>query len=106
MPTYEYQCASCGHQFEAFQKINDAPITECPQCHKNDVTKLISAANFQLKGTGWYATDFRDKGKPKPKESTETQDSKPETDKKETKEKSKSDSSTTTKDSTSKDSTE
>lgn len=72
MPTYEYQCAACGHQFEAFQKITDAPITECPDCHKPSVTKLISPTNFQLKGTGWYATDFRNKDKPPVKESKDS----------------------------------
>lgn len=64
MPIYEYQCASCGHQLEAFQKISEAPLTDCPNCHRADLQKLISAAGFQLKGTGWYATDFKNKGKP------------------------------------------
>lgn len=68
MPIYEYQCTSCGHQLEAFQKITEAPLTDCPNCHKETLEKLISATSFQLKGTGWYATDFRDKGKPKKKE--------------------------------------
>ena len=61
MPIYEYQCASCHHHFDLMQKINDEPATQCPECHKNTVIKLISAAGFQLKGTGWYATDFKDK---------------------------------------------
>lgn len=68
MPTYEYQCAACGHQLEAFQKITEEPLTDCPSCQKSALTKLISATNFQLKGTGWYVTDIRDKGKPKPAE--------------------------------------
>lgn len=72
MPIYEYQCQSCGHHQEEFQKISDAPITDCPVCHKPDMTKLVSATSFQLKGTGWYATDFKDKGKPKPASSTES----------------------------------
>ena len=63
MPIYEYQCAACGHRLEAFQKMTDALLTECPNCHQAQLQKLISAAGFQLKGTGWYATDFRDKGK-------------------------------------------
>jgi len=63
MPTYEYQCKACGHQLEAFQKMSDEALTVCPECHKPNLTKLISAAGFQLKGTGWYATDFKDKGK-------------------------------------------
>ena len=69
MPIYEYQCKICNHQFDAMQKMNEAPLTQCPVCHKESVTKLVSAAGFQLKGTGWYVTDFRDKGKPKPQES-------------------------------------
>lgn len=63
MPIYEYQCGACGHQLEAFQKISEAALTECPECHKSTLQKLISAAGFQLKGTGWYATDFKNKGK-------------------------------------------
>lgn len=79
MPIYEYQCAVCGHQLEAFQKITDQPLKECPTCHKTTLNKLISATTFQLKGTGWYATDFKDKGKPKATEATEgTQDGKKE----------------------------
>lgn len=72
MPIYEYQCASCGHKLEALQKISDAPLTECPACQKGNLQKLVSAAGFQLKGTGWYATDFKDKGKKETK--TETQE--------------------------------
>lgn len=66
MPIYEYECGACGHQLEAFQKISEAPLTECPECRRPALGKLISATSFQLKGTGWYVTDFRDKGKPKP----------------------------------------
>ena len=63
MPIYEYQCADCHHQFDVLQKINEDPITKCPKCSKNKVLRLISPAGFQLKGTGWYATDFKNKGK-------------------------------------------
>lgn len=63
MPIYEYQCAQCGHQLESFEKMSDAPLKDCPACGKPTLEKLISAAGFQLKGTGWYATDFRNKGK-------------------------------------------
>lgn len=63
MPIYEYQCNACGHQFEALQKFSDGPIQTCPICSKEEVTKLISAAGFQLKGSGWYMTDYKDKGK-------------------------------------------
>lgn len=66
MPIYEYQCTNCGHQLEAFQKVSEAPLTDCPECGKPGLSKIISSTSFQLKGTGWYATDFRDKGKPKP----------------------------------------
>lgn len=64
MPIYEYECGACGHQLEAFQKVSDAPLVECPTCQRPALSKLISSTSFQLKGTGWYVTDFRDKGKP------------------------------------------
>lgn len=63
MPIYEYQCRSCGHQMEAFQKVSEAALTECPECHQGTLNKLISAAGFQLKGSGWYMTDYRNKEK-------------------------------------------
>ena len=65
MPIYEYYCESCQHQLEALQKMTEEPLKECPECHQPTLNKLVSAPSFQLKGTGWYATDFRDKGKPK-----------------------------------------
>ncbi|MCE0723812.1 MULTISPECIES: FmdB family zinc ribbon protein [Legionella] len=61
MPIYEYQCTSCNHHFDLMQKISDEPVTQCPVCYQNTVVKLISAAGFQLKGSGWYATDFKNK---------------------------------------------
>ena len=61
MPIYEYQCTSCHHDFDLMQKISEEPVKQCPHCKKNTAIKLISAAGFQLKGTGWYATDFKDK---------------------------------------------
>lgn len=64
MPIYEYECANCGHTLEVIQKISDEPLTECPSCHEHQLRKLVSAAAFQLKGTGWYVTDFKDKPKP------------------------------------------
>lgn len=70
MPIYEYQCTACGHSLEAIQKIADEPLKECPNCHRPDLTKLISASGFQLKGSGWYVTDYSAKGKAKTKEST------------------------------------
>ena len=62
MPIYEYRCQSCGHQQEFLQKVSDAPLTTCPQCAKPSFSKLLSAAGFQLKGSGWYATDFKGGG--------------------------------------------
>lgn len=59
MPIYEYTCVSCGHELEAMQKMSDAPLVDCPGCGKPDLKKKVSAAGFRLKGTGWYATDFK-----------------------------------------------
>jgi len=59
MPIYEYRCAVCGHQDEHLQKVSDAPLTVCPACGKRKYQKQLSAAGFHLKGTGWYATDFK-----------------------------------------------
>ncbi len=68
MPIYEYRCNQCGLEKEYLQKISDAPISTCPSCGSG-MTKLISAAGFQLKGSGWYVTDFRNSGaKPAAKE--------------------------------------
>jgi putative FmdB family regulatory protein len=59
MPIYEYRCGECGHEQEFLQRLSDAPLTDCPKCGKPALKKLLSAAGFQLKGTGWYATDFK-----------------------------------------------
>jgi len=59
MPIYEYRCAGCGHQEEFLQKASEPPLEQCPACHKPTFKKLLSAAGFQLKGSGWYATDFK-----------------------------------------------
>ena len=59
MPIYEYRCDSCGFQKEHMQKMSDTPLSVCPACSKDSYTKMVSAAGFQLKGTGWYATDFK-----------------------------------------------
>ena len=61
MPIYAYKCADCGHEKEVLQKISDAPLTECPDCGHASMVKQVTAAGFQLKGSGWYATDFRNK---------------------------------------------
>ena len=59
MPIYEYRCSVCGHELEALQKVTDAPLTDCPSCGKPGLRKSLTAAGFQLKGSGWYATDFK-----------------------------------------------
>ena len=59
MPIYAYKCASCGHAKDVLQKISDAPLTQCPACGASSFNKQITAAGFQLKGSGWYATDFK-----------------------------------------------
>lgn len=93
MPIYEYQCKACNEKVEILQKLSDAPVKECPACHKRQLIKLVSAAGFRLKGGGWYETDFKsgskknlhagensststEKGKPK---AAETSPAKPET---------------------------
>jgi putative FmdB family regulatory protein len=59
MPIYAYRCEACGFAKDALQKIADAPLTECPSCGKSAFKKQLTAAGFQLKGSGWYVTDFR-----------------------------------------------
>lgn len=65
MPIYEYKCSKCGEIFEAFQKVTDLPLTACKFC-KGKVEKLISHSSFQLKGSGWYLTDYARKSQPAP----------------------------------------
>jgi putative FmdB family regulatory protein len=62
MPIYEYRCSSCGFQKEYLQKVNDPVMTVCPECNKATFSKMLSAAGFHLKGSGWYATDFKNSG--------------------------------------------
>jgi putative FmdB family regulatory protein len=62
MPIYAYKCASCGHSKDVLQKMSDAPLTGCPQCGAPAFKKQLTAAGFQLKGSGWYVTDFRGGG--------------------------------------------
>ena len=59
MPIYAYKCGSCGHAKDVLQKVSDAPLTVCPACGAEAFSKQITAAGFQLKGSGWYVTDFR-----------------------------------------------
>lgn len=59
MPIYEYLCQACGFGKDVLQKLSDAPLTDCPECGKDQYRKQISAAGFRLKGKGWYETDFK-----------------------------------------------
>ncbi len=59
MPIYAYKCSSCGFAKDVLQKISDAPLSDCPSCGQSAFQKQVTAAGFQLKGTGWYVTDFR-----------------------------------------------
>lgn len=63
MPIYEYKCQICDYNTEVLQKVTDEPMVICPNCGKDQLIKLLSNTSFQLKGTGWYATDFKDKPK-------------------------------------------
>ena len=72
MPIYEYTCTSCHHHFDILQKISETPVSQCPSCMQNTAIRLISPAGFQLKGSGWYATDFKNKDKPAPKKEKDT----------------------------------
>ena len=90
MPIYEYECEHCGHALEAIQKVSDTPLSICPECGKPALKKLVSAAGFRLKGTGWYETDFKHRGK-KPAEKAD--------DKKEDKKEGKKESTTAAPDS-------
>lgn len=65
MPIYAYACSSCGLQQDVMQKMSDAPLTTCPECGKETFAKQLTAAGFQLKGSGYYATDFKNGSKPK-----------------------------------------
>ncbi|GGY23212.1 FmdB family zinc ribbon protein [Pseudoduganella albidiflava] len=64
MPIYAYRCEECGFAKDVLQKISDPQLTECPSCGKSTFKKQLTAAGFQLKGTGWYVTDFRGGNKP------------------------------------------
>ena len=65
MPIYEYRCSSCGVQKDVMQKMSEAPLTVCPECQQPTFSKQLSAAGFQLKGNGYYVTDFKNGNKPK-----------------------------------------
>ena len=71
MPIYEYRCSSCGFQKEYLRKVSDPLLSVCPECTKETFGKMLTAAGFQLKGGGWYATDFKNSGaKPEAKTAT------------------------------------
>ena len=79
MPIYEYRCASCGFEDEFLQKVSEPKLTECPKCGKPTFEKQVSAAGFQLKGNGWYATDFKNSGaKPVAKDKSDAETGKSE----------------------------
>ncbi|MCA7998827.1 FmdB family zinc ribbon protein [Burkholderia metallica] len=59
MPIYAYRCEACGFAKDVLQKMSDAPLSQCPECGKDAFRKQVTAAGFQLKGSGWYVTDFR-----------------------------------------------
>jgi putative FmdB family regulatory protein len=65
MPIYEYRCSLCGQEHEVLQKVSEPPLVDCPSCGKPGLQKLLTAAGFQLKGSGWYATDFKGAAKKK-----------------------------------------
>ena len=64
MPIYAYKCSSCGKEQDVLRKISDPPLTTCPSCGKETFAKQLTAPGFQLKGSGWYATDFKGGNKP------------------------------------------
>ena len=63
MPIYEYRCEECGHELEKLQRMSDDPLRDCPACGAAQLKRLVSAAGFRLKGSGWYETDFKQDGR-------------------------------------------
>src|SRR4029077_4921479 len=97
MPIYEYRCSACGHQEDHLLKLSDAPLTKCPACGKKKYEKQLTAAGFQLKGSGWYASDLKGGGKKRDEAKPEAKaEAKSET-KAETKTKAKTEAKTETK---------
>ena len=73
MPIYEYQCTFCSHKFQLLQKMSDPVPTACPNCHKEGgIKKLISQTSFELKGSGWYVTDYKDSSSSKKEENKDS----------------------------------
>ena len=95
MPIYEYRCSACGHQEDHLQKVGEAPLTKCPACGRKKFEKQLTAAGFHLKGSGWYATDFKGGKKPEAAKPEAKAESKTET-KAETKAETKTDAKTKT----------
>jgi len=87
VPIYEYRCQSCAHQLEKLQKMSDAVLIDCPECGQPALNRLISAAAFRLKGSGWYETDFKKDNKRNLAESSDKSTSGKETSSKETSDK-------------------
>lgn len=83
MPIYEYQCEACGYHLEALQKLQESALTDCPQCGKATLRKLVSAPTFQLKGTGWYNTDYKKDKKVENKTENKEENKAPNVEKKE-----------------------
>lgn len=77
MPIYAYRCATCGHAKDVLQKLSDAPLSVCPACGAATFSKQVTAAGFQLKGSGWYATDFKGSGTTPAKADAKTESSTP-----------------------------
>lgn len=71
MPIYDYCCEACGFRRDVLQKLSDAPLSTCPECGQAAFKKQVTAAGFQLKGSGWYVTDFREGAKPADKKTTD-----------------------------------
>ena len=71
MPIYEYRCSSCGFQKDYLRKVSDPLLSSCPECGRESFQKMLTTAGFQLKGSGWYASDFKGNGAKPPKEETE-----------------------------------
>ena len=76
MPIYEYVCEKCGHHLEIMQKMTDEPLARCPKCGKKALEKIFSQTSFQLKGGGWYVSDYGKSGGGKKDSSSESKESK------------------------------
>ena len=85
MPIYEYVCQKCGHHLEVMQKMSDKPLSKCPEC-KGKLEKIFSQTSFQLKGSGWYVSDYANKGKSEKSDKADKSDKTDKADKGEKKE--------------------